>query len=390
MARKHNNGFGTVNETIMNNKVSDDIMAKVESYKTYLGGNPAIPDIFDTPFLSVITNNTFKEIKERVKEFGSMDDVESDNPKDVLSELLSRCAEMERPYRDELEKICYNYIIDAFDVPSDSVMLETKLVDRVEDNDTPVEPNDSDFNLNFDDMEKADEFKFEIAKRKIFNTLCEGMAFRMANDIDTYAEKIKHINNELPDLYKKILAINSYLLYTENEPEITDKDKKQIGNVSVSFGDDDELVNIKAEGTVFPILLLETAKGFAELFVSHGLPKDKETAMAVIAKTDYIKGEPWTMRFGEPLWNLFSNMFNDITTDEIPYLLKRVAEMSGDDFNWFMKEVFAQTKKGRHLMSIISKKAKQDKEYNSFLNKMSKMKDNNGIITDEYIRPDEL
>jgi len=388
MTRNNNNATGTTRG--MANKMSDKIIDRLESNKTYLGGNPAIPDVYDSPFLFVVAKSAFGEILDRVKSIGTIDDVQSENPKDALAELLSKCAEIERPYRDELEKICYNYVVDILNVPSDSVTLETKLVDKIDDGNIPIEPDYSNLNLNFDDVEKTLEFKEEIAKRKILNTLSEGFAITMANDTESYAEKIRHINSELPDLYAKILAINTYLLYTEDEPEITDKDKRQLGVVSVSFGDDDELVSIKSEGVIFPILLLETIKGFAELFVSHGLPQNKDLAMAVVSNTDYAKGELWTMRLGEPMWKLFSNMFNDITTDEIPYLLKNVSEMSGDDFNWVMKEIFAQTKKGRHFMSIISKNSKKEKEYNSFLNKMSRMKDKNGIITDEYIHPDEL
>lgn len=378
-----------INESLSKNSVCEEIMDAIMANQTYLGGNPAIPDIFDTPFLSVITNKTFDEVKKRVQSIGEINDIKASNPKDALAELISRCKEIERPYRDELEKICYNYVVDIFDIPSDMITLETTLVDRIEENDIPLDPEENG-NLDFDDVESIRQFKYEIGKRKIINTLCDGIAFRIANDIDAYSNDINHINPELCDLYEKILAINNYLLYTNYEIEITDHDKRQIGVVSVSFGDDDELVKIKSEGVIFPVLLLETIKGLAELFVSHGLPSDKNTAMAVVSRTDYLKSEPWTMRFGEPLWNLFSNMFNDITTDEIPYLLKRVAKLDIDDFNWFMKEVFAQTKKGRHLMSIISKHAKKDKEYNLFLNKMSRMKDGNGIINDEYIRPDEL
>ena len=55
-----------------------------------------------------------------------------------------------------------------------------------------------------------------------------------------------------------------------------------------------------------------------------------------------------------------------------------------------MKEVFAKTKKGRELMSKLSYKAKRDIEYDKFVDKMTKMKKNKGVLTDDYIRPDEL
>ena len=41
-------------------------------------------------------------------------------------------------------------------------------------------------------------------------------------------------------------------------------------------------------------------------------------------------------------------------------------------------------------MSKISFKAKRDSEYDKFVDKMTKMKTDKGIITDDYIHPDEL
>ena len=280
----------------------------------------------------------------------------------------------------------------TFDIPSDKITIETILTDKVEINDTVVqiEPNQNDFNFDFKDVESMDEFKLLVGKRKILNTLCDGLGMTISDDIASYEDDIKHLNPDLCDLYRKILAINSYLLYTNENVEITDKNKRQIGCVTISIGDDDELIKIKSQGVIFPILLSETVKGLAELFALHGLPNDKKTALAIMSKTDYVKGEIWKMRFGMELWNRFSKSFNDITYGELPYLFKRIATLDTDDFNYLMKEVFAKTKKGKQLMSIISKKAKKDKDYNSFLNKMTRMKDNNGIIIDEYINPDEL
>ena len=41
-------------------------------------------------------------------------------------------------------------------------------------------------------------------------------------------------------------------------------------------------------------------------------------------------------------------------------------------------------------MAHLCRKAKDDKEYERFVDKMDKMNANKGIITDDYIHPDEL
>jgi hypothetical protein len=96
------------------------------------------------------------------------------------------------------------------------------------------------------------------------------------------------------------------------------------------------------------------------------------------------------MRIGPSLWVLFSNSLNDVTLDELPYLLKRIATLDIDKFNFLMKEVFAKTKKGKQIMSKICNKAKNDIEYSKFTDKMSKMKLDKSIITDEFIKEEEL
>ena len=163
-----------------------------------------------------------------------------------------------------------------------------------------------------------------------------------------------------------------------------------MGTVEVSLGDPDNKVKIDAQGEIFPVLLSETIRGFMELFISHGLPIEKDKAIAVLGKSDYLKAEPWDMRVGPYLWILMSNTFNDIDSNEIPYLLKKISSLEPRKFNFLMKEVFAQTKKGKHLMASLSQKSKRDAEYDKFLDRMDKKREDKGIITDDFIHPDEL
>ena len=164
----------------------------------------------------------------------------------------------------------------------------------------------------------------------------------------------------------------------------------QIGLVELSLSTPDRKPKIDAQGVIFPILLTELIKGFMELFISHGLPKDLNKATIVINKSDFIKAEPWDMKLGPILWNLFSESFNDINTIELPYLMKKISELDIDKFNFLMKEIFAKTRKGKEIMSKLSYKSKHDAEYDKFVDKMTKMKSDKGIITDDYIHPDEL
>lgn len=379
-----------INEGVLANELPDDIRMSLLNNTTSLGNNPAIPDIYDIPFLLKLANERFESIKNTLYSIGTIDDFEDTEIETMLSKLIVKCKEIERPFRDKLEKLCVNYVIDTFNIPKDTVQLNVSLVDNVDlDNKAIIlDPVDGDFE--FDDVNAASSIRGEVFKRRILDAICMGESIVLSSDIDSYADSVNEISPELCELYLKILALNNYLLYKKENLGITDTNKMQMGTVVVEFGAEDEMVQITSQGEIFPVLLSETLRGFMELFVSHGLPKEKKMADLVIQKSDFLKAEPWDMRLGPSLWILLSKSFNDTTLDELPYLLKRIACLNVDKFNFLMKEVFAKTKKGKLIMSKLCNMAKNDIEYDRFTDKMTKMKVDKSIITDEFINEEEL
>ena len=379
---------------ILKDALPSDISDMTENGGTSLGNNPAFPDIFDKPFIYTISRQRFEETKNELKSIGEINDVEETDIPSALAKLIQKCREIEKPYRPQLERICFNYIVDLFNVPQESVDILMELKDKIDlDRDSiildPVDGNGDD-GIEFNDVNDALSIKDEVYKRRLLDALCMGGAMSMSSNIESYENEINQINPSLCDLYHKILALNNYLMFTKENLDMTDENKMQMGTVEVSLGMRDEKPKIEAQGMIFPVLLSESIRGFMELFISHGLPKNRERAMAVIGKADYLKAEPWDMRLGPSLWKLFSNSFNDINSTDLPYLLKGISSLSIDNFNYLMKEVFAKTKKGRLIMSRLSQRAKNDAEYDRFVDKMDKMKQDKAVITDEYIHEDEL
>ena len=378
-------------KSVLMDTLPDDVIVKINNHKTSLGNNPAIPDIFDEPFLLKLTERGFQLSKDKLKEIGEITDVNETELEPALAKLLLQCKELETPYRNELEKICVNYVIDLFSVPEETVDIVTELCDEVDLNRNSIilDPLDNDGDVEFVNVEDAMSIKGEVYKRRLLNALSMGAAIRMA-DIESLSKEINQLNPKLTDLYNKIISLNNYLLYTKSDFGLTDKNKMQMGTVEVSLGTEDSKVKIEAQGVIFPILLTELIRGFMELFTSHGLPKDRRQAMMVIGKSDFLKAEPWDMKLGPMLWDLLSNSFNDINSTELPYLLKRISKLSVNKFNYLMKEVFAKTRRGKEIMSKLSFKSKNDIEYDKFVDKMIKMKKDKGVITDEFIHPGEL
>jgi hypothetical protein len=385
----NNEGF---KKSILKDTLPKDIIDKIINNKTSLGNNPSLPDIFDEPFLLKITEEGFNIAKNELREIGEINDVEDTDLYSALSHLILKCQEIERPYRNQLEKICFNYVIDLFAVPEETVDIEISLKDKVElkNFSINVEPMDGDSKIEFTSVDEILNIKGDVYKRRLLNALIMGASMRLSSKLEEYSNTINEINPLLIGLYRKIIALNYYLLFEKENIGISDENKMQMGTVELSLGDEDTKCKIQAEGVIFPILLSELIRGFMELFISHGLPKDRNKALTVIGKSDFLKAEPWDMKFGPILWDLFSNSFNDINYEELPYLLKRVSVIDVDNFNYLMKEIFAKTKKGKKIMAKISNKSKQDIQYDKFVDKMTKMKQDKNVITDDFIHPEEL
>lgn len=386
-------GKKILSESILADSIPDDIRQCVLQNRTSLGNNPAVPDIFDIPYLLKAVNSEFETAKEVLRDIGTIDDVDDTDLTSALASLILKCKEIETPYRSELEKICYNFVIDFFSVPEDSVDITLELCDNVDTDRESVilDPVDGDDELEFNDINDAMSIRDEVFKRRFLDVLCMGMALAYSNNLmDSINEQISEIDDRLPLLYYKITALSRYLLFTKEDLGMTDENKLQSGTFELTLGNDDEKCKIEAQGELFPFLLCETIRGFLELFISHGLPEDKNRAIAVLGKADFLKAEPWDMRLGPHIWKMVSKSFTDIDFKDIPYLFKRISSLDTHKFNFLMKEILAGTKKGRRIMAFLCNKAKDDSEYDKFVDKMDKMKKDKGIITDDYIHPDEL
>jgi len=379
-----------LNESVLLDKLPEDIVQDIVQNRTSLGNNPAIPDIFDTPYLLKACQHRFNAIKDRLKEFGTID-ADGNTVEEVLSSLLLKCRKLEEPIRNELERICFNYVIDILGVPEDSVKLTMELTDYIDISGDAIILDPIDGDDEFDDIEQARSIRSEIMKRRMLDAICFGIGIEEAENIDNEVlEQINELNPELPEIYSQIMALNDYVLFTKSDLEMTDEDSMQLGTVEVGLANEDEKATIHSQGVAFPILLCETIRGFFELFISHGLPSDLELAKTVLGKSDFLKAEPWDMRLGPHMWSMMGRALNDTLFDELPYLFKKVSSLDTDKFNFLMKELLAGTKKGKKIMAHLCRKAKDDKEYERFVDKMDKMNANKGIITDDYIHPDEL
>ena len=383
----------SLKESILLNSFPEDIADAVYKNKTSIGNNPALPNIFEKGYVEKLVEKRFKGCVDELKKIGEIDDVPDTDMQTVLGKLVLKCQKLEEPHRPELEKIVANYLIDLFGIPDDSIQMELSLVDDVDLSSSSIklDPADGDEFIEYEDVLDAESIKDEVYKRRLIDAISMGAGMKISSNIKDYMEEIYEINPALINLYRKILALNDYLLFTKEDIGMTEEDKHQFGTVEVVLGQVEESPKILAQGVIFPILLSESVRGLMELFASHGLPQEFEKAQSVLSKSDYLKAEPWDMRIGPALWEIVSDSFGDgVKTDLIPYLYKRISQLPVKKFNFFMREVLAKTRKGKRMMAKIAEKAQYEKEYSGFEDKMSKFSTDKNVIMDEYIHPDEL
>lgn len=385
-------------ESILKDALPSDIIRAIRDNETPFGNNMAFMGRDGvrgvSSFLAQATKSQFESARDRLKDMGQIETVDANNVQEAFMKIVNRCQEIEGKNKAELEKMAVNYVIDLFGVPDDFVKINAKLVGKVEGDEdiAPVEPFDGDVNFELADIDDASQVDAEIYKRQFLNAINMGAGMRMSENIRGYLEDLYDVDDRLPQLYKEALALNNYMIFRGVDLGIDDKNKCQVGMVNVVFGNEDELTVINAQGVIFPILLCELIRGFMELFASHGLPKDRERLKYIISKTDFIKAEPWLMRVGPYMWNLFTEYFEDTDTSDMPYIYQTLAKLNPGLFFKVISEMFAKTAKGKRYAEKIKEKATEKKDRFAFNDKMSTYQTRRNVLTDDckYMKPEEF
>jgi hypothetical protein len=375
-------------------KLPKFIFDRVKVHNTSLGDNGAFPPEEDYPFDYKVLKDRMKYVVETFeKKFGKMKVEEACN---LLQKRIEEAKKLEEPLKGQLENLCKKVIEEAFDVPTETVDLECKLVGGIKPKyGMRVMPEDSSLrNFDFNDLDDFDNMSKAILKRRFIDALVLGASYEFCDFTrfdDMLAEAVgDEMCVKLVDVYNDIKYTSDYLLFMKEEA-ISDKHPMQGSCVEVELGREGEQTKIHAQAINFMFLLMETARGFYELFASHGLPSDNKKAEYIIKQADILVAEPWDLRFGVSLWERIS----DVTYDGdkykiIPYYFRSICEMTCDDFNKTMKEMLMNTVKGKELKAEIAKEAEHDYEMDSIEKTITMKSKEDDVIEDEYMSDGEI
>lgn len=361
-------------------KLAPFIYKRIKTKTTSMGENEAFPPIDAYSFEYKIFKNRLADIIENLSQFSDIEEYSEEYLANKLSELLTYCKELEEPIKPNLEKICLNSILRLFEIPSETVNFDVELVDEIKPSHSyRIDSEPANDKFEFEDLDDFSNSKKAILKRRLINGLIQGAAYLYSNAEVLYEDELNTINKELLPLYKKIVAINDYLLFIKEE-NITDKTPMQGGYVEVVLGKHKDRSTINAQAVIFPFLLFELIKGFFELFASHGLPQDDDKARFILKNADFLKAEPWDLRIGVGLWEIINKEIE--STNVLPYFFSNLCELPIEDFNNVLKEIFAETKKGKHLLKHLIDNAQEEVDSQGFVPTIDVKKATEALIID--------
>lgn len=364
-----------------------DIKNVLRNHKTSLGQHPAFPPEEEIPFDSEVTQKRFDEVCSEIQKL-NLNDYSPKSIQKQLTQLTDKCKGIEKSFKDKLENICYNYVIDLFQVPEGLVAFDCKLVESVDDNKASVKNNESPFE--FEDISHRSRLSDAVYKRRIINSIITGGALRLSYISKELVGELYDMSPELPSLYREIMILNDYLLFTKNNMGISEKNKKQAGISYLTIGNEHTKNKIVVEAEIFPILLYESIRGFLEMFAAYGLPSSKKECAYVMSKADFLDAEPWDMRMGPELWDILMEKFNNPETENIPMILTVLFSQTTLKFNSILQEIFGNTKRGDRMVQKILMKAEGEFEADDFEKLMQKKQTDTSIISDQYFKPEEL
>lgn len=372
-------------------------MAKLPSYvlkalrdnKTSLGEHPSFPPEEEETFIVGLVSKTFDDV---VEKYGGEADYETLRAE--LGKLISECRKLEKNNIQSLEELCARIVNDFFQLPNDALKIEANIVDKVNTDNERLVPEKTSEDFSFDDIDDMNALSDEIYKKRMLNVLVTGAAMHYMNIIGQYIKEIFEINSELPALYKKIIDMNTLLLFYEKNT-LNDDKSTDGGKVDVMITTGDNYPQIKSEALIFPILVEETIRGILELAISHCLPQDIEKAKYILSKADFKLAEVWDMRLGYCLWNLIAQQIEkcgfDIKEIGVNFFLMELSEMECGKFNKVLQEIFARTRRGREIISDIIEGITYNKDKDEFDDYIKTKNDSVVQINDnEFFTPQDL
>ena len=232
--------------------------------------------------------------------------------------VLDEIIDAEEGYRDELEMIAAQMVIDAYPIIDyANIRIDAKIVGMGEVNISQPPPQEDPTQPDFGD-EDPEKLK---AKRRIINGITQGASIRGAFGFMLFREYLDDINPALVEKYNEILKMSFGVYDDENAIAMMLAMMAQNENIAggesqMEYDEEAGQFIIKARAICFPMLVHEIVKGLYEIIGTQGFGADREQNQAIVGAVDKLSNEPNDLRFGKFLYDAISKIYNESDIDD--------------------------------------------------------------------------
>lgn len=369
-------------------KLPDFLIKAIKNNSTSLGTHPAFPPEDEDSFVGFILKVQYQKV---MKPFEGQD-VSIKQLSSELNRLITECKKIESAHKEALEKLCNDVCCSIFEIPDDTIDIESVLVDECDMSKYRMTPEPTP-DFTFNDIEEMRFISDEIYKRRMVNALITGASVYYGSNIEYYIREIYKINPELIKLYAEITKYNMALLYNQADT-FKNIERSNSGCVDVLIGGAEDRIKIKAQGVIFPILLEYTIRGLLETAAQNGLPDDQDKINYILNKADYRLAENWDMRLGIPLWGILMSDLEECgyELDSVGsnFIVMELSKLKSETFNTYLQNAFRKTRKGLEMTKELASTIEYNKETDDFNNYIKAKNDKYSINDSAEYSPEEL
>lgn len=328
----------------------------------------------------------------------------------TMMDAHNKIVETEREHTEELQNLAIDLVMKELGIKQGQIEYVAKIVGmgEIDTEDFPREqpgqnqPEPEEVDVEIDLYNDLQNFNLERAKRRLINSMIQGVSKRGHYMYHYVSEKIQEItgSQDLINQYGILMSINDTLYW-----QISDDQMKAAmgggGGESMVGGKETTDPNanppkVIAQGLNFPILVHELIKGTYEVLAAlHGQPEDMDLARRVMDKEDTMEKEIWDLRLGPAIWDRIRNTYSeDILTDQNRAFMQllvfnHIVEKPAKEFLVLAKEIISNSETGKNLVNTLIKAIdekiknydykKTMGEFDDAINKISDQTDKNDL-----------
>lgn len=347
--------------------------------------NDGIPDSFE----QIIASKRFKDVIENLKRLTGVTNISGMNGMMQLQSLvmgaMNKVMRIQSGNKEYLENLAIDLVKKETGI-TDQINFEADLVspgeiskqgmqskskeydeDEIQQQFGGEEEDEEDFQddiMSF--MQSMENFNAETAKRRILNALIQGGAKKGHYMFQLVVPELNRLDPDLVKLYGVLMSFADYLYWIMPNERILNMASDGEGMTGREEVDETtDPPTVKAQAVWFPVLIHELLKGINDIVMTQGLPDDPRSAEMVMGVADTLPDEIWDMRVGPIIYEKLVNSYPEQLFDEDKkiiqfYLKSRIASLSTDEFFKTMKEILAETSKGKQIVDKMVKEIIQE------------------------------